>query len=397
MWRRLLIELSDEHRESILLNWCIRELSRLGYHREIAQVIRESDYFSVCNELLVDTLQRLGSAIAEGGSTASTSVSTNADGAADVNAKVSVSSLMTDLKRMCCSTEYMFIYSQHLLAEIMTQLRSNVDCKKRSADAMDVGGDLRDAEEEEVQNMWRRKMTRAREELEDHMVWHRDVRGFTSRGLKSEALPGESKYALQLTSGNQSIGVRGSALVTFPSLAGDEVVQNRLRGALESGLVNAEFIEMLFSHFFTQVEDASLDGTSVPGDVKYVVTLLPEVQALLQSLVRGEANPRSYMCDMLTLPPVLHLLIVHAVRGAALSSSSAESARGRYCVACVLALASCVNEYTRNHSMSSSDAVISLANKISHVTDICLNLGSLVSFPICCCCVFPCLLIFVHL
>ena len=127
MWRRLLIELSDEHRESILLNWCIRELSQLGYHREIAQVIREADYFSVCNALLIDTLLRLGSAIAEGGATDSDTDATTTTHSSGSTAHATgtgtgtgtstvdteggsshddIASLMTDLKRMCGSTEY---------------------------------------------------------------------------------------------------------------------------------------------------------------------------------------------------------------------------------------------------------------------------------------------------
>jgi hypothetical protein len=171
MWRRLLIELSDEHRDSILLNWCIRELSQLGYHREIAQVIREADYFSVCNELLVDTLFRLSTAIVEGGTFGGANISQNeVKSHTDRDSSTSsstdnIASLIADLKRMCGSTEYMFMYTQHFLSEIMSQLHFNDSHahKKRTVDDMETCGDTDD----EHRGMWKNKIRRMDSLIED--------------------------------------------------------------------------------------------------------------------------------------------------------------------------------------------------------------------------------------
>lgn len=56
-WRRLLLELLDaEKGYSPLLYFCLRHISKSGYHREILQIVRESQYFEVFNELIISTL-----------------------------------------------------------------------------------------------------------------------------------------------------------------------------------------------------------------------------------------------------------------------------------------------------------------------------------------------------
>jgi hypothetical protein len=446
MWRRLLIELSDEHRESILLNWCIRELSQLGYHREIAQVIREADYFSVCNELLVDTLFRLGTAIAEGGSvesSASVSVasdSTNSTGTGTGTGNDDISSLMTDLKRMCGTTEYMFIYTHSLLSEILAKLspdtstnRSQSRGKKRSIAHVETGtesgmetgpagGDKEEGEEGEeegevvvgeeegcMKHMWAQKVRRVREELEDHRVWRRDVRGFSSRGWRMEPISGAAKFALQLTSGNEAIGVcsHGGGVSDGGEGRG---VQELVRGVLENGSVTNEFVEQLFGFFFQRCEESTAGGGDGASEfTEEVVKLLPETQAALTAQFAGGA------CDGVDYPPraftvlhhsqVLHMLIMFLVQGSnhinntatshatIAGANGSSSARSRSAAACVLALASCAHEptykeYCKSASLgsltdTSADpgvVLMLLADKISQASDICLSLGSLVSY-----------------
>lgn len=48
-WRHTLIELAREHRASALLRFVLKQLSDMGYHREIASVINQTDLFSVFN------------------------------------------------------------------------------------------------------------------------------------------------------------------------------------------------------------------------------------------------------------------------------------------------------------------------------------------------------------
>jgi hypothetical protein len=394
MWRRLLIELSDEHRESILINWCIRELSQLGYHREIAQVIREADYFSVCNELLVDTLLRLGSAIAEGGSSDSplthSTESERAEGSGSGSIN-DITSLMTDLKRMCGSTEYMFIYTYFLLSEVMKKLSpsTSVINKKRSLGEMEEeeeglgGGSVEDPQ----QHMWRLKVRRLQEELEDHLVWRRDSRGHSSRGWRPEALSTEAKFALQLTTENAAIGVCSN--VTSVSEE-DRSLAERALVVLGRGSVTPDFIEMLFMKYFQRYEERFLDedGNEIS---KEIVMLLPEARDELVSI--GDGRARGQVFEVLHHPQLLHLLIMHLVGGGGLingnggfnsSSNNGNDGRGsvssRNSTACLLALASCTNKPTFKKSMSSSEAVLGLAEKVSRASEICLSLGSLVSY-----------------
>mgnify|MGYP003385972362 FL=1 len=423
MWRRLLIELSDEHRESILLNWCIRELSQLGYHREIAQVIREADYFSVCNALLIDTLLRLGSAIAEGGATDSDTDATTTThssgstahatgtitgtGTVDTEGGSShddIASLMTDLKRMCGSTEYMFIYTHFLLSEILNKLSprtSSHSNKKRSLDQTEQKEEESSSKRhsfDPMKHMWRQKVRRIQEELEDDLVWRRDARGFSSRGWRVEALSGEAKFALQLTTENESIGICSNASVPAHAER-EEKVKNLVRVMLESGSMTDEVVEQLCGHFFQRCEDMSVTSSdSVHEMSKEVVTLLPGTQAALTSLFAACASDSdSATADAVAIasatashvrvlmhPQVLHMLIMNLVGGV----SSAVNCR--YSVACILALVSCSNALTCKEDCksisvatqggASPDVVVTaLAEKIANASEICLNLGSLVS------------------
>jgi hypothetical protein len=57
--RRVLIELYDQNKRSTLLGFSLRKISSMGFHREIAQIIREVDYFDVFNDLLVDMITQV--------------------------------------------------------------------------------------------------------------------------------------------------------------------------------------------------------------------------------------------------------------------------------------------------------------------------------------------------
>eukprot|EP00752_Nemacystus_decipiens_P002442 g2299.t1 len=94
-WRRTLIELAREHRQSAFLRFVLKQLSDNGYHREIAAVISETDLFSVFNGVLKDALARI-----------------------PADDDVEATEALADLKRMCCSTSYMFMYSQQLLIDL---------------------------------------------------------------------------------------------------------------------------------------------------------------------------------------------------------------------------------------------------------------------------------------
>ncbi|CAN0301974.1 unnamed protein product [Pylaiella littoralis] len=94
-WRRTLIELAREHRQSAFLRFVLKQLSDMGYHREIAAIINETDLFSVFNGVLKDALARIPG-----------------------DDEVEATEALADLKRICCSTSYMFMYSQQLLIDL---------------------------------------------------------------------------------------------------------------------------------------------------------------------------------------------------------------------------------------------------------------------------------------
>ncbi|CAM9878462.1 unnamed protein product, partial [Ectocarpus fasciculatus] len=94
-WRRTLIELAKEHKVSALLRFVLKQLSDMGYHSEIAAIISETDLFSVFNGVLKDALARI-----------------------PADDEVQATEALADLKRMCCSTSYMFMYSQQLLINL---------------------------------------------------------------------------------------------------------------------------------------------------------------------------------------------------------------------------------------------------------------------------------------
>lgn len=61
-FRKMLIELYDQNRSSTLIRVSLKEISKMGHHREIAHVIPDLDYFEVFgdSEPLVDILVRVG-------------------------------------------------------------------------------------------------------------------------------------------------------------------------------------------------------------------------------------------------------------------------------------------------------------------------------------------------
>lgn len=61
IFRKTLIQLYDTHNDSALLGFALRRISKLGYHREIAHVIREFEYLEVLNDILVDMLSQVRS------------------------------------------------------------------------------------------------------------------------------------------------------------------------------------------------------------------------------------------------------------------------------------------------------------------------------------------------
>jgi TH1 protein len=91
-WRKLLIDLSASNKNSALLMYCLKEISKRGHHREIARRINQSDHFSVFSAMLASELAVIGK------------ISISA--CQDHDTAISLNELVKDLRRTCTSTAY---------------------------------------------------------------------------------------------------------------------------------------------------------------------------------------------------------------------------------------------------------------------------------------------------
>jgi hypothetical protein len=102
--------------------------------------------------------------------------------------------LLGILKRMCCNTEYMFLYTVALLAQVDVRLGEEIVDEefRRTAVGGAEGGDTDLADRgESALLVRRRKLRRIRQELEDAAVWQK-------RDASSGALTNEARFALKL-------------------------------------------------------------------------------------------------------------------------------------------------------------------------------------------------------
>lgn len=209
--RRLLVELFDANRGSVLLGYCLRKISSMGFHRDIAEVVGEADYFQVFNALLTDILQRMMFASEE-----------------------EVASLTKDMKRMSSSGEYMMLYALSMLNAIEDKTNSMassgvmdttrmIDSEVNKSSISTNGNSckrkrLEEGEETEVclsgneptesietatqqHVVWQRccgKLRRLRHELELSQIWE-----------KGGVMDGAARFALRLTRVSGVVGESG--------------------------------------------------------------------------------------------------------------------------------------------------------------------------------------------
>ncbi|CAB9516905.1 TH1 protein [Seminavis robusta] len=106
-WRKLLIELASTHKESALLMYCIRTISKRGYHRELVKRMNPSEYFSVFNSMLQSELTIVGK--------------TAISAANDVDTSIGLEELVSDLHRTCTATAFTYLYSLEVLRHLVTE------------------------------------------------------------------------------------------------------------------------------------------------------------------------------------------------------------------------------------------------------------------------------------
>lgn len=102
-WRKLLIDLAASNKDSSLLMYCIRAISKRGYHRELVKRMNPSEYFSVFNSMLQSELAVVGR----------TAISASDDNS------IGLEELVNDLRRTCTATAFTYLYSIEVLRHLV--------------------------------------------------------------------------------------------------------------------------------------------------------------------------------------------------------------------------------------------------------------------------------------
>lgn len=231
-WRRLLIELFDSNRESVVLRWCLRQISYKGCHREIAKVVREAD-FDVSNDLLVSML-----------------VSTLSANAADLEG------IVDDLRRMCYHSDYMFLYAHELLLAVersvagpqenetpQTAIAENDFMDVQSGNSVDNGVGDGSKKRKTLHSLngpdgWACKVRRLRQELDEAAIWRSGAQGVTDASEMSHALDSGAAFALRCTQ------------LYDPVLDSSALLNSFLREVvdfLKSGAIDSVHIQRIYS------------------------------------------------------------------------------------------------------------------------------------------------------
>lgn len=103
-WRGLLIDLSACNKDSAMLRYCLKAISKRGHHREIASRIDQSDHFAVFDAMLAAELAAVGKI--------AVSLCLEKDCA------ILLEELVTGLQRTCSSTAYTYIFALEVSAAL---------------------------------------------------------------------------------------------------------------------------------------------------------------------------------------------------------------------------------------------------------------------------------------
>jgi hypothetical protein len=154
-WRRLLIDLSATNKESMLFMICLRKISNLGHHRDIANRINPSEFFGVFDSMLQSELSIVGCAAVDG----------YAEDVVDaMDASLGpMGTLISDLRRNCTSTSYTYLYAMEVIRALLT--KSNEWLTSYDDDQSE-----RHARRPMMLRRAIRKWERLRDELEDEML-----------------------------------------------------------------------------------------------------------------------------------------------------------------------------------------------------------------------------------
>ncbi|CAJ1966532.1 unnamed protein product [Cylindrotheca closterium] len=108
-WRGLLIDLSASNKDSAMLRYCLRAISKRGHHREIANRIDQSDHFAVFDAMLASEVAAVGKI--------AVSLCQEQD------STIHLDELVSGLRRTCTSTAYTYIFTLEVLDHLVTVAR----------------------------------------------------------------------------------------------------------------------------------------------------------------------------------------------------------------------------------------------------------------------------------
>mmetsp|Transcript_6000 Transcript_6000/g.14198 ORF Transcript_6000/g.14198 Transcript_6000/m.14198 type:complete len:585 (-) Transcript_6000:961-2715(-) len=108
-WRGLLIDLSASNKDSAMLRYCLKAISKRGHHREIASRIDQSDHFAVFDAMLASEVAAVGKI--------AVSLCQEQD------STIHLEDLVSGLRRTCTSTAYTYIFALEVLDHLVTVAR----------------------------------------------------------------------------------------------------------------------------------------------------------------------------------------------------------------------------------------------------------------------------------
>lgn len=109
-WRKLLIDLAATNKDDALLMYCIRTISKRGFHRELVKRMNPSEYYAVFNSMLQSEVCVVGK----------TAISASND----VDTSIGLEELVNDLRRTCTATSYTYLYSIEVCVIIELEYRA---------------------------------------------------------------------------------------------------------------------------------------------------------------------------------------------------------------------------------------------------------------------------------
>ena len=92
-----MIDLAARNKDDALLMYCIRTISKKGFHRELVKRMEPAEYYAVFNSMLQSEVSVVGK----------TAISASND----VDTSIGLEELVNDLRRTCTATSYTYLYS----------------------------------------------------------------------------------------------------------------------------------------------------------------------------------------------------------------------------------------------------------------------------------------------